>query len=72
MVDLGEDEEFAGNQGVEGAEGRDIDPDALAFIQAKRHVDDIQKAKKFEKRIGAHNWCEIINSYISYYPLFSN
>jgi hypothetical protein len=35
-------------------------------------VDDIQKAKKFEKRIGAHNWCEIINSYISYYPLFSH
>ena len=55
MIDLGEDEEFAGAQGTEGAEGREIDPDALAFIHAKRHVDDIQKAKKFEKRIGAHN-----------------
>lgn len=33
-------------------EGKDIDPDALAFIKAKRHVDDLQKAKKFEKRIG--------------------
>ena len=41
MVDLGEDEEYVGTQGAEGAEGRDIDPDALAFIQAKRHVDDI-------------------------------
>ena len=55
MIDLGEDEEFAGAQGNEGAEAQIIDPDALAFIQAKRHVDDIQKAKKFEKRIGAHN-----------------
>ena len=33
-------------------EGRDIDPDALAFIKAKRKVDDLQKAKKYEKRIG--------------------
>ena len=40
--------------GAEGVEGRDIDPDALAFIKAKRKVDDLQKAKKAEKRIGAH------------------
>lgn len=39
---------------AEGAEGKDIDPDALAFIKAKRKVDDLQKAKKAEKRIGAH------------------
>lgn len=35
-------------------EGRDLDPDALAFIQAKRKVDDLQRAKKQEKRITAH------------------
>ena len=39
---------------AEGVEGKDIDPDALAFIKAKRKVDDLQKAKKAEKRIGAH------------------
>ena len=33
-------------------EGRDTDPDALAFIKAKRKVDDLQKAKKYEKKIG--------------------
>jgi hypothetical protein len=33
-------------------EGKDLDPDALAFIKAKRKVDDLQKAKKYEKRIG--------------------
>lgn len=32
-------------------EGRDVDPDALAFITAKRKVDDLQRAKKAEKRI---------------------
>ncbi len=41
IIDNGEDEEFAATQGADGAEGRDIDPDALAFIQAKRHVDDL-------------------------------
>lgn len=35
-------------------EGKDIDPDALAFIKAKRKVDDLQRAKKMEKKIGAH------------------
>ena len=32
-------------------EGRDIDPDALAFIAAKRKVDDLHKAMKQEKKI---------------------
>lgn len=32
-------------------EGKDIDPDAMAFIHAKRKVDDLQRAKKQEKRI---------------------
>jgi hypothetical protein len=27
-------------------EGRGIDPDALAFIKAKRKVDDLHKAKR--------------------------
>lgn len=35
-------------------EGKDLDPDALAFIKAKRAVDDLQRAKKYEKKIGAH------------------
>ena len=41
IIDNGDDEDFAATQGADGAEGRDIDPDALAFIQAKRHVDDL-------------------------------
>lgn len=27
-----------------------IDPDALAYIKAKRKVDDLHKAKKMEKK----------------------
>ena len=34
------------------AEGVDVDPDALAFIKAKRKVDDLHKAKRFEKNGG--------------------
>lgn len=48
-----------GNEDGEGApatggaelEGRDIDPEALAFIKAKRKVDDLHKAKKHEKKV---------------------
>lgn len=57
MVDLGDelDADLMGTQVPQGdREGRDFDPDALAFIKAKRKVDDLQKAKKYEKRIGAH------------------
>jgi len=39
---------------AEGVDGKDIDPDALAFIKAKTKVNDLQRAKKAEKRIGAH------------------
>jgi len=47
------DSELSGTQVPSGdREGRNIDPDALAFIKAKRKVDDLQKAKKYEKRIG--------------------
>lgn len=56
-VDLGDelDADLMGTQLPSGdREGRDIDPDALAFIKAKRKVDDLQKAKKYEKRIGGH------------------
>jgi hypothetical protein len=27
-------------------EGKDLDPDALAYIRAKRNVDDLHKAKR--------------------------
>lgn len=55
-LDMGDDLAEGDLQGAPSGdkEGRDIDPDALAFIKAKRKVDDLQKAKKFEKRIGAH------------------
>lgn len=39
---------------AEGVDGKDVDPDALAFIKAKTKVDDLQRAKKAEKRIAAH------------------
>jgi hypothetical protein len=57
VVDIGDelDADLMGTQVPQGdREGKDIDPDALAFIKAKRKVDDLQKAKKYEKRIGAH------------------
>lgn len=34
----------------EEVEGQHIDPDALAFIRAKKKVDDLSKAKKQEKK----------------------
>ena len=34
---------------VEDREG-DVDPDALAYIKAKRNVDELHKAKKLEKK----------------------
>lgn len=52
LVDLGEDME-ATRVGGE-IEAKDVDPDAVAFIKAKRNVDDLQRAKKQEKRITAH------------------
>lgn len=50
FADMGDDED-AGLRAKPEVEGRDIDPDALAFIAAKRKVDDLQRAKKAEKRI---------------------
>lgn len=38
-----------GETGEEG-EGMQVDPDAVAFIRAKKKVDDLNKAKKFEKK----------------------
>jgi len=32
-------------------EGQDVDPDALAFIRARRNVNDLTKARKEEKKI---------------------
>lgn len=49
--DGGADDEFQQERGE--VEGRDLDPDALAFIKAKRNVDDLHKAKKLEKK-GVH------------------
>ena len=40
------------NEGEEEIEGRDVDPDAMAFIKAKKKVDDLHKAKKMEKKTG--------------------
>ena len=57
--DMDVTQDAAGFVRIEGVEGRDIDPDALAFIKAKRKVDDLQRAKKMEKRIGAH-WTNMI------------
>jgi len=48
---MGDDHEQAEVKESGDIEGRDIDPDAMAFIKAKRNVDDLQKAKKNEKRI---------------------
>lgn len=31
-----------------------VDPDALAYIKAKRKVDELHKAKKMEKKGAAH------------------
>lgn len=45
------DDEYEEKRG--DIEGRDIDPDALAFIKAKRNVDDLHRAKKLEKK-GVH------------------
>ena len=41
--------EEMGENGEE-QEGKDIDPDAVAFIKAKRKVDDLHKAKRHEKK----------------------
>lgn len=50
LVDAGEDTEGTIRPAAE-VEGKDVDPDAVAFIKAKRNVDDLQRAKKQEKRI---------------------
>lgn len=36
--------------GEDEVEGRDADPDAVAFIKAKRKVDDLHKAKRQERK----------------------
>ncbi len=48
-----EGDELLNEQG-DGIEGRDTDPDAMAFIKAKRNVDDLHKAKRQEKKGGMH------------------
>jgi hypothetical protein len=48
-----EDEYEPLNDQSEEIEGRDIDSDAMAFIKAKRNVDELHRAKKFEKKTGA-------------------
>ncbi|CDW85408.1 kinesin motor domain-containing protein [Stylonychia lemnae] len=49
FIEVGDDEQER-REGGEDQEGG-IDPDALAFIKAKRKVDDLHKAKKQEKKI---------------------
>jgi hypothetical protein len=45
------DEENLNNQNEDNEEGEGgIDPDAFAFIKAKRKVDDLHRAKKQEKK----------------------
>ena len=42
LIDFGDDQEGeAGDIRAAEIEGRDTDPDALAFIHAKRKVDDL-------------------------------
>ena len=42
LIDFGDDQEGdAGDTRAAEIEGRDTDPDALAFIHAKRKVDDL-------------------------------
>jgi len=36
--------------GEEEIEGVHADPDAIAFIRAKKQVDDLSRAKKHEKK----------------------
>jgi len=48
---------YSGGMDVEQPE-QGVDPDALAYIKAKRKVDDLHKAKKMEKK-GAH-WVLIL------------
>lgn len=45
------DEDQGGMRRSEGEEGG-VDNDALAFIRAKRKVDDLHKAKRNEKKGG--------------------
>jgi len=54
MHDSGDEGDGDNLKAAGETEGKDIDPDALAFIKAKRKVDDLQRAKKMEKKIGAH------------------
>jgi len=51
LVDAGESFTEGTIRPAAEVEGRDVDPDAMAFIKAKRNVDDLQRAKKQEKRI---------------------
>lgn len=53
-ADFGEEHDLDATKAGQEVEGKDSDPDALAFIKAKKNVDDLQKAKKNEKRITAH------------------
>ena len=52
--DLGVDEDHRAGDGADGhheIEGKDMDKDVLAFIKAKRNVDDLHKAKKHERKL---------------------
>ena len=48
--DIGNDEGEGAPATGDEIEGRDIDPEALAYIKTKRKVDDLHKAKKHEKK----------------------
>jgi hypothetical protein len=49
-IQAGDYDENSGTGTGGEKEGTDVDPDALAFIKAKRKVDDMHKAKKLEKK----------------------
>lgn len=50
IMQSGDFEDNIGTGAGAEKEGIDVDPDALAFIKAKRKVDDLHKAKKLEKK----------------------
>lgn len=52
--DYGVDDDNRAGEGADGQqeiEGKDMDKDVLAFIKAKRKVDELHKAKKHERKI---------------------
>ena len=49
MVDSNQKSTYKDNYYEDENEG-DVDPDAFAYIKAKRKVDELHKAKKLEKK----------------------